>query len=92
MDIKGMSEGLLAADEAKRIGLEFIRGIYYQGKVTINQTQLVTQGTFPIYYLEGSIKIPSRNILGRLISQDSPYIFKMQVHAVEGSILNYELR
>ncbi len=87
-----MTDGLLAADEVERIGLEFIEGIYYRGKVTISQTKLVTEGVFPVYYLEGSIKISSRNSLGRLVSQDSPYTFKMQVHALEGSILGYEVR
>ena len=87
-----MAEELLAADEARRIGLKFIQGTYYRGKVTINQTKLVTEGAFPVYHLEGSIKIPSRNPLGRLISQDSPYTFRMQVHALKGSILGYEVR
>jgi len=87
-----MAEELLAADEAERIGLEFIKGIYYRGKITVNRAELVTEGEFPVYRLEGSIKVPSRNILGRLISQDSPFLFHMQVHAVEGSVLNYELR
>ena len=90
--MKVMTEGLLAAGEVERIGLEFIKGTYYRGTVTISQTTLVTEGAFPVYHLEGSIKIPSRNPLGRLISQDSPYTFKMQVHALEGSILGYEVR
>jgi hypothetical protein len=87
-----MTEELLAADGVERIGLKFIRGKYYRGEITINQTTLVTEGAFPVYHLEGSIKIPSRNPLGRLISKDSPYTFKMQVHALEGSILGYEVR
>ncbi len=87
-----MTEELLAADEAQRIGLEFIKGVHYRGKITLNRTELVTEGSFPVYHLEGSIKVPSRNVLGRLVSQDLPYAFKIQVHAVEGSILNYELR
>jgi len=87
-----MAKGLLAAGEVERIGLEFIKGTYYRGKVIIDQTKLVTEGTFPVYHLEGSIKIPSRNLLGRLISQDLLYAFKMQVHPLEGSILGYEVR
>ena len=48
-----MTDGLLAADEVERVGLEFIKGTYYRGKVTINQTTLVTEGAFPVYHLEG---------------------------------------
>jgi len=87
-----MTNKLLAMDEAQRIGLGFIQGTYYRGKVTLSQTKLVTEGAFPVYHLEGSIKIPSRNILGKLVSQDLPYTFKMQVHALDGSILGYEVR
>ena len=83
---------LLSADEAQRIGLGFIQGIYYRGKITINETSLVTKGAFPVYHLEGSIKISPRSMMGRLISSEAPYTFKMQVHAREGSVLNYELR
>ena len=87
-----MDEELLAEDEAQRIGLEFIRGVCYRGKVILSQTKLVTDGGFPVYHLEGNIKMPSRSVLGRLISQDSPFTFTMQVHALEGSILGYELK
>lgn len=92
VDLRFMAEELLLANEAQQIGLEFIRGIYYRGKITVNQTKLVTEGDFPVYHLEGSIKVPSRNIMGRLISQDSPYTFTVRVHAREGSVLDYELR
>ena len=87
-----MTGELLAADVIERIGLKFIRGTYYRGTVTINHTKLATGGAFPVYHLEGHISVPSRNPLGRLIFQDSPFTFKMQVHAVEGSILGYEVR
>lgn len=83
---------LLSGDEAQRVGLRFIQGIYYRGKISINQIQLVTAGAFPVYHLEGTIQIPSRNLLGRLIAVETPYAFKMQVHAEDGNILNYELR
>ncbi len=33
-----MADGLLAADEVERIGLEFIQGTYYRGEVTISQS------------------------------------------------------
>lgn len=87
-----MAEELLAADEARQIGLEFIKGVYYQGKITINQVTLVNEGDLPVYHLEGSIKTPSRNVLGRLISQNTPDTLKIQVHAIQGSIISYEVR
>ena len=87
-----MTEELLAADEAQQIGLEFIRGLYYRGKVNLRYVELVTEGAFPMYHLEGSITVPSRNVMGRMFYQDSPYTFQMQVHATEGSILGYELK
>ena len=83
---------LLSADEAQRLGVRFIQEIYYRGKVSVNQAQLITTGVFPVYQLAGTIKISSRNLLGRLIATEAPYTFSMQVHAVDGSILNYELK
>ena len=84
---------LLSAEEVKSIGLRFIQEKYYRGKVTISETRLVTGGTFPAYHLAGTIKLPSRSIMGRFVSpSDAPYTFSLEVHAQEGSIINYELR
>jgi hypothetical protein len=83
---------LISEAEARGRGLKFIQGIYYHGKVTIDRAKLVHTGTFPLYQLEGMIKVHSRNTLGRLIATDAPYTFKMQVHGSDGSILNYEVR
>ncbi len=38
LGVKVMTDGLLAADEVERIGLEFIKGTYYRGEVTISQS------------------------------------------------------
>lgn len=84
--------GLLSADEVQRIGLGFIRGKYYRGKATINETRLVTEGAFPVYHLVGTIEMQPRSVLGRLISSEAPYSFSMQVHALEGGIVSYALR
>ena len=83
---------LLSEGEARQTGLKFLQGIYYRGKISLTQAELVTSGAFPMYQLEGTIKIASRNLLGKLISSDAPYTFKMQVHATDGSVLNYEVR
>ncbi len=87
---------LISEAEARGRGLKFIQGIYYHGKVTIDRAKLVLPSgrtsTFPLYQLEGMIKVRSRNTLGRLIATDAPYTFKMQVHGSDGSILNYEVR
>ena len=85
-------DGLLTASEAGSIGLAFITGKYYRGEITLSQTELNTEGAFPVYFLQGNIKVPTRSILGRLIARDAPYTFTMQVHALEGSILDYVVR
>ncbi len=87
-----MNKEILPADEAKWIGLEFIRSKYFRGQVTVSEPKLVTEGAFPVYHLEGTVKIPSRGMLTKLLSPAAEYTFKMQVHAIDGSILNYELR
>ena len=82
----------LSAYEAERIGLDFIRDKYYRGKATISETKLVTEGAFPIYHCVGTIKMKPRGIMGRFVFTEAPYSFSVKVHALEGSIVSYELR
>ena len=86
-----MNEEILPLDEAQRIGLGFIQSKYYGAQITIGQTELATEGAFPVYHLVGNIKMRSRNIMGRLVCKEEGFTFKVQVHALEGSILSYEL-
>ena len=92
MGLRVMNKEILPPDEAQRLGLEFIRSKYFQAMVTISETKLVTEGAFPVYHLEGNIKIPSRDMVSKLFSPAAEYTLKIQVHALNGSILNYELR
>ena len=91
MGLRLMNKEMLPPDEAQRIGLGFIRSKYYGAKVTIDRVELVTTGAFPVYHLEGDIKMLSRSLVGRLVYQEKGFTFKAQVHALEGNILGYEL-
>ena len=82
----------LSADEAQRICLSFIQDKYYRGKVTINETKLVTEGAFPVYHFTGIIKMKPRGVMGRFVFTEAPYTFSVKVHALEGSVVSYELR
>ena len=84
----------LSADEAQRIGRDFIQDKYYRGKVTINETKLVTEGAFPVYHCVGTIEMKSRGAMDRFVFTDAPcpYTFSVKVHALEGSIVSYEVR
>lgn len=82
----------LSADEAQRICLGFIQDKYYRGKVTINETKLVTEGAFPVYHFTGTIKMKPRGVMGRFVFTEAPYTFSVKVHALEGSVVSYELR
>ncbi len=92
LGLNKVNKELLPPDEARSIGLRFIRGKYYQAQVTIDEPSLVTNGAFPVYHLTGVIKMPSRGVVSRVFSPAAEYTFNMQIHALEGSILNYELR
>jgi len=87
-----MNKQILPPDEAHWIGLKFIQGKYFRAQVTAGEPRLVTEGAFPVYHLEGSIKIPPRGMVSKLFSPAAVYTFNMQVHALDGSILSYELR
>jgi len=82
----------LSADEAQRICLGFIQDKYYRGKVTIDETELVTEGAFPVYHFTGTIKMKPRGVMGRFVFTEAPYTFSVKVHALKGSIVSYELR
>lgn len=86
-----MSEPLSAV-EAQRISLRFIQEKYYRGKVTIDETELVTEGAFPVYHCVGTIKMKSRGVMGKFIFTETPYTFSVEVHARDGCIVSYELR
>jgi hypothetical protein len=83
---------LLSAYEAERIGLDFIRTKYWRGKVAIDQTELVTAGAFPVYHCAGTIKMKPRGIMGRFVFTEAPFSFSVRIHALEGSVVGYELR
>ena len=87
-----MDKEILPPDEAQWRGLQFIQSKYYNGKATIDDVNLVTEGAFPVYHLEGNIKMKERSLMGKLIYRQPPLTFKLQVHALDGSILSYELR
>jgi hypothetical protein len=87
-----VSKEILPPAEARSIGLKFIHGKYYQGQITVDEPRLVTDGAFPVYHLTGHIKMPSRSIISKVFSPDVEYTFNMQIHAMDGGILNYELR
>jgi len=92
LGLNKVNKELLPPDEARSIGLRFIRGKYYQAQINIDEPRLVTDGAFPIYHLTGAIKMPSRGIISKVFSPAAEYTFNMQIHATDGGILNYELR
>ena len=92
LGLNKVGKEILSPGEARSIGLQFIRGKYYQGQITADEPRLVTEGAFPVYQLTGAIKIPPRTIISKIFAPTAEYTFNMQIHALEGSILNYEVR
>lgn len=92
LGLNRVSKEILSPGEARSISLQFIRGKYYQGQITVDEPRLVTDGAFPVYQLTGAIKMPSRSIISKIFAPAAEYTFNMQIHALEGSILNYELK
>ncbi|MFC1907397.1 hypothetical protein ACFLW8_04865 [Chloroflexota bacterium] len=80
-----------SAVEAQRICLSFIQNKYWRGKATIDEAELITGGAFPLYHIKGTIKMKARGVMGRFIFIEAPYTFNVKIHALEGSIVSYEL-
>jgi hypothetical protein len=81
----------LTQDEAQGIGRRFLLNRYPNAKITFGKVMLATKENAPLYHLEGNIKIPSGSLISQLFWPSKPYTFKIQVSALEGKILNWEL-
>jgi hypothetical protein len=92
LGLNKVDKEVLPPGEARSIGLQFIRGKYYQGQIAVDEPRLVTDGAFPVYLLTGVIKMPSPSIISKIFAPPAEYTFDMQIHALEGSILNYEVK
>ena len=86
-----MSKEIIPPDEARWIGLKFIQDKYYHGRINIGEPELVTSDAFPVYHLTGTIKMRTRGVVGKIMYSPIQYTFRVQVHASEGRILNYEV-
>ena len=86
------NEGILAEKEAQRIVAEFILKRHRGTKLAFHETKLAANSGGAIYHLEGSFQPSSRSLVGRLLEPPTQYTFSAKVDAVQGKVLNYELR
>lgn len=84
-------EKKLTQDEAQGIGRRFLLNRYPSAKITFSKVALTTERAVPLYHLEGNIKIPSGSLISQLLWRSEQYIFKIQVSALEGKVLSWEL-
>jgi len=85
-------EKKLTQDEAQGIGMRFLLNRYPDAKVTFTKVALTTERAVPLYYLEGNIKIRSGSLISQLLWRSEQYIFKIQVSALKGEVLSWELK
>ncbi len=84
-------EKKLTGDEAQEIGRRFLLNRYPGAKVSFNKVELTTKDATPLYCLEGDLKMPSRNLISQLLWRSDQYIFKIEVSALEGRLIGWEL-
>lgn len=84
-------EKRLTHGEAQGIGRRFLLNRYPSAKITFSKVMLATKEAASLYHLEGNITIPSGSLISQLLWPSKPYIFKIQVSALEGKVLNWEL-
>jgi len=84
-------EKKLTRDEAQGIGRRFLLNRYPSAKIAFNKVELITKDATPLYCLEGDLKIPSGNLISQLLWRSEQYIFKIQVSALEGKLISWEL-
>ena len=85
---------LITEDNARVIAEKFMLERYYRAKLQIDGVKLITGSADPVYHLEGTIKPRPRSQFSSFVGFSSPeqYSFSVEIQALRGTVLNYELR
>jgi hypothetical protein len=82
---------MISEEKAREVARRFLQGKFPGAKIDFDKATLITRGSTPLYLLEGALKPSSRSIFS-WFSRPAPYAFKIEIQALEGGVLNYELK
>lgn len=89
-----MAAEILPPEMARNAAVKFLKGIFFRGEINVDTVTLESAGEPPAYRIGGTITMKSRNpLLGRLLYQEAPPdTFQLRVDAIEGTVLDYEVK
>lgn len=83
---------ILDADEAVRTGEEFILDRMRGAKILSSEVKLAEVKDDLLYRVEGNLSVSGqRGMLGPLLSRPTKYGFRVEIDALRGTILNWEV-
>ncbi|MBM3166068.1 MAG: hypothetical protein FJZ83_00925 [Chloroflexi bacterium] len=84
---------MLTVDEARNVAEAFLQDKYYNSKIHFLDNRLITRNNAQIYELHGEMNMRSHGVFDRFIIDKAAnkYLFRIEIDAKEGYVVNYEL-
>ncbi len=84
---------LLTEADAQKIAEKLLLAKYYESKISFSGCQLITTDDSRVYQLRGELTMRSRSWLARFTGPESAnkYVFRIEIDAHQGKIINYEI-
>jgi hypothetical protein len=84
---------LITEAEAQQIAEKFLLAKYYESKISFSGCQLIATDDNQVYQLRGELTMRSRSSFSRFTGPESAnkYVFRIEIDAHQGKIINYEI-
>jgi len=84
---------LITEAEAQQIAEKFLLSRHFDSKSNFSDCQLTIIDGTQVYQLHGELTMPSRSWLARFTGPESAnkYVFRIEIDAQQGKIINYEI-
>ncbi|MBM3153815.1 MAG: hypothetical protein FJ008_00605 [Chloroflexi bacterium] len=84
---------MLTEDEALNVAQAFLQDKYFNSKIRFLDNRLITRNNAQVYELHGEMNTQSHGVFDRFIIDKTAnkYLFKIEIDAKEGCLVNYEL-
>jgi hypothetical protein len=84
---------LLTEVEAQQIAEKFLLAKHFDSKINFSSCQLIATDDSRVYQLRGELTMRSRSSFSRFTGPESAnkYVFRIEIDAQQGQIINYEI-
>jgi hypothetical protein len=84
---------MLTEDEAQNVSEAFLQEKYFNSKINFLDNHLITRNDSQVYQLHGEMTMQSHGVFDRFVIDKTAnrYLFKIEIDADGGYVVNYEL-